>query len=445
DEHEQIITHTRYSTEPGDSAVGAHPFECRTTGLKLALNGELRGQSLAILAKKNDLDPRNFGNKTELLTNIIGSTLARREEKKALTVEETGKTLRRLFAQLEGAFCLSIIFRDMSILVRDPWGRHPLSVGFLPDGKIVGASESMAFDDIGDQDDPHLPFLEVRDVEPGEIIIRTSDTIQSFNIPRKVDHKLCPYEVIYIADERSVVYGAPVWQARYNMGVELAKAEGAPPDVDIVVGVPNTGIASAQGYAEAHGKLFMPQAITKNPKYPKNMRTFISEGEAQQALLATKFIVDKSIVEGKKVASDDDSTIKGNVYRQTNGQLEEAGATEIHNRSSSPPYRSPCTYGMDTTDVSKLVARGERTEEEVAKDLGAKSMRYNTPEAVEKAIDDAKNDFEAHIGKRTPSLLGRFCWECVSPVQVSPVDSLTTTIYAADHETQQEQELAKVA
>src|SRR6185312_13565984 len=162
DEHEQIITHTRYSTEPGDSAVGAHPFECRTTGLKLALNGELRGQSLAILAKKNDLDPRNFGNKTELLTNIIGSTLARREEKKALTVEETGKTLRRLFAQLEGAFCLSIIFRDMSILVRDPWGRHPLSVGFLPDGKIVGASESMAFDDIGDQDDPHLPFLEVR-------------------------------------------------------------------------------------------------------------------------------------------------------------------------------------------------------------------------------------------------------------------------------------------
>ncbi len=169
----------------------------------------------------------------------------------------------------------------------------------------------------------------------------------------------------------------------------------------MIVGVPSTGLPIAEGYAEASG-IPKVDAIVKSKDAP---RTFHLRGEERKRALAEKFLIDTEALKGKSIILIDDSTIKGNTARQLIQQLRDAGAREVHFRLASEAYVSPCNLGMDTSDISELIARGH-TNQEIAKALGADSIAYNNYEGLTQSIDDARVDLAVE------SVIGNLCMAC---------------------------------
>lgn len=381
------ITHTRYGTSEGNDAKDSHPFIGAVTGITVMANGQVN--NLDKLASKYGLILTDQTSDTRNLTDIVDVSLSQTGDIK--------QTLNDVLSEVSGAYCLVMMYQGKLIAARDKKGVHPLSYAKLKKNRgVVFGSEDIALSKTILEEE----FESIEDVLPGEVIIYDGIKEDRFSIGDDEKEAFCIYEHIYTADERSVVNGVETRPARVNLGRRLAK--NSPVEADIVVGSPNSGIPVAEGYSEASGIPLETGAVIKNPSI---YRTFILRGVARALALANKFFVNRAKVAGKRVVLVDDSGIKGNTTRQLAQQLFEAGATEVHVRFGSPPYRNPCNLGMDTGKESELMAAYNRTNEEIAKNLRVNSVGYNTYADVEASINDARV-----VG--VAPLLGKFCAGC---------------------------------
>ena len=300
---------------------------------------------------------------TEVLAYVITQ-----ERIASRSIEEA---MRKTMKRIRGSYTAVIMSPRKLIAMRDPLGFRPLCIGRLEDGYVF-ASETCALDSVG------ASF--VRDVRPGEIVVASPDKeLVSFppeeTPPRR---SLCVFELIYFARPDSVIDGTSVHAARLKAGALLAINH--PVQADVVVGVPDSGLDAALGFARQSG---IPYGIgfIKN-KYIG--RTFIEPGQARRAkAVRIKLNPIADTVRGKRVVLVDDSLVRGTTTTRIIGLLREAGATEAHVRLSAPPFRHPCYFGTDVDSVESLIAHNH-TLEEIRAILGADSIGYFRAEDLPK-------------------------------------------------------------
>ena len=310
---------------------------------------------------------------------------------------------------IEGAYSLVISSPQKLIAARDPHGFRPLCYGTTDDGKIVFASESCALDAVGAK--------LVRDIRPGEIAVVDKNGLRfDTSLCDQKEKRFCVFEYIYFARPDSIIDGASVSRCRRNAGKFLARQH--PVDADIVIGVPDSGLEAAIGYARESG---IPYAIgfTKN-KYIA--RTFIAPGQENRAQgVDIKLNPIRDVITGKRVVLIDDSIVRGTTCRRIARLLWDAGAKEIHMRVSAPPFKCPCYYGTDIDSADVLIAN-RLSVEEIAEEIGVTSLGYLSIENVRRLTGEdtgfctacfgggyptavpaaaAKNRFENKISEKT--------------------------------------------
>ena len=351
------VGHVRYATTGSDSRLNAQPLliDHRKGSMALAHNGNLSNS--AELREALELQGSIFHTTTD--SEVIAYMIVR-ERLRQSSIEEA---VSAAMDTLEGAYSLVIASPTKLIAARDRHGFRPLCMGKRADGTVVFASESCALEAV----EAEL----IRDILPGEVVTVSREGIRSDRrqcglCPRS----LCVFEYIYFARPDSVIDGASVCLARQRAGAFLASAH--PVEADVVVGVPDSGLDAAIGYAKASG---IPYEIgfTKN-KYIA--RTFIAptQGERETGV-SLKLHPIRAVVEGKRVVLVDDSIVRGTTCRKTIRQLREAGAKEIHMRVSAPPFVAPCFYGTDIDTADNLIAN-HHSVEEIASIIGVDSLGY---------------------------------------------------------------------
>ncbi|HET8900483.1 MAG TPA: amidophosphoribosyltransferase [Holophagaceae bacterium] len=361
------IGHTRYSTTGGNVASAAHPFliHGRFGQVSLCHNGNLtnteRLRAKLIEAGHTFTSPSD--------SEVILALINRAE---ADTLE--GAVLEAL-RQIEGAFSLLILTEDALMATRDPHGFRPLAMGSLGSG-VVFASETCAFDLVGAE--------YTRDVEPGELVICRAGVCAS-EFPRpKVQAKPCVFEHVYFARPDSLVYGLTVAATRRAMGRLLAQRH--PVEADMIVPVPDSGVAAALGYAEESGIPFEFGMIRNH--YVG--RTFIEPKQNIRSFgVKVKLNPIRSLVAGKRVVLVDDSIVRGTTSKKIVQMVREAGAKEVHLRISSPPTTHSCFYGIDTPSREQLIA-SSRDNEAIRAFVDADSLGYLTLEDLQEAVSDGK-------------------------------------------------------
>ena len=273
---------------------------------------------------------------------------------------------------MEGGFAFVILTKNRIYAVRDKYGIHPLAIGRLADGWVV-SSETCAFELVGAD--------YYRDVEPGEIVSLDSHGVRSNRYSQFQKHKVCAMEYIYIARPDSNIDGCNVHMYREEVGRRLAIE--APADADIVVGVPDSGLSAAMGYAQQSGIPY-EMGLVKN-RYIA--RTFIQPSqEMREKSVQLKLSAVRSIVEGKRLVMVDDSIVRGTTSLKIVKLLRAAGAKEVHVRIASPMMKYPCYYGVDTPTEEELLC-STRTLEEACKMIEADSLGYVTCESSRAATN----------------------------------------------------------
>lgn len=368
------IGHVRYSTTGASMPYNIQPLKVYFDGGNLALshNGNLTnaGQLRANLAKEGAIFNTTID--SEVVLNLIAYSARK-------TIEER---VAEAVKQIKGAYGLLIMTDNKIIAVRDPYGFRPLVLGKMENGWCV-SSESCAFDLVGAE--------LVRDIKPGEMIIIDSDNAEPRSImwadklPEKTAH--CIFEYVYFARNDSVIDNQSVYDARIQMGRELAK-ETSDIHPDIVISVPDSGTPAAVGYALEAGVPFM-EGLTKN-RYVG--RTFIQPTQKQRAnAVRLKLNPVRSVVNGKSVVMVDDSIVRGTTSGKIVKLLKEAGAREVHVCISSPPVTDSCYYGIDTSERKELIA-ARCTEEEICRYIGADSLHYISMDGMKRAINKIDPD-----------------------------------------------------
>jgi len=355
------IGQTRYSTTGASQWRNAQPIYRGVGDLQFALghNGNL--VNTEALAQEAGMLPGTVASDSDLVGELVAQELFGTSHSAENPLLEA---MMVILPKLEGAFCFSVMDQTQIIGVRDPNGFRPLALGRLDDGGWVLASESPAFDVVG------ATF--VRELEPGEMIVIDADGVTSYRPfdDSKVNPKLCIFEFVYFARPDSMLYGQNVHQARVRMGEALA--EQAPVEADLVMGVPESGIPAAEGYAKASGITF-GHGLVKN-RYIG--RTFIAPNQALRALgVRMKLNPLRDNIAGKRLVVVDDSIVRGTTTKGMISMLREAGAKEVHLRISSPPYKWPCFYGMDTGIRSELLA-ANLSVDEIRAYTGADTLSY---------------------------------------------------------------------
>ena len=362
------IGHVRYSTTGASMAYNIQPLKVFFDGGNLALshNGNLTNaaQLRQNLAKEGAVFTTTVD--TEVLLSLIAlSARPTIEERVAESVK-----------QIRGAFAILLMTDNKIIAVRDSYGFRPLVLGKMENGWCV-ASESCAFDLVGAE--------MVRDVKPGEMVIIDSDNAEPRSmmwcekLPEKTAH--CIFEYVYFARNDSVIDNQPVYDARIQMGRELAK-ETKDIHPDIVISAPDSGTPAAIGYSLESGIPFM-EGLNKN-RYVG--RTFIQPTQKQRAnAVRLKLNPIRSVVAGKSVVMVDDSIVRGTTSGKVVKLLKEAGAREVHVCISSPPVVDSCYYGIDTSERKQLIA-ARCTEEEICRFIGADSLHYISMEGMKRAV-----------------------------------------------------------
>ena len=281
--------------------------------------------------------------------------------------------------KLLGAYSLVIMSPRKLIAVRDAVGFRPLCMGRMPGGKVVFASETCALDSIGAE------F--VRDVEAGEIVVADDQGVRSIRTHSRARAHTCLFEFIYFARPDSVIEGQSVHEARLQAGRILAEEH--PTEADVVIGVPDSGLDAALGYAQASG---IPYQIG----FVKNRyiaRTFIQPEQGQREnAVRIKLNALASVVRGKRVVMVDDSIVRGTTSARIVTLLREAGAREVHMRVSAPPFISPCYYGTDIDSKEKLIAC-QMSEQEICRVIGADSLGYLSVAGARQIAAGAHCDF----------------------------------------------------
>lgn len=272
--------------------------------------------------------------------------------------------------KLEGAFAFIIMTKDCMYAVRDKNGLRPLSIASIDDGYCI-SSETCAYDIV------NARFI--RDVEPGEVIRIAKDGVQSFQYTSMTQKKMCAMEYIYFARPDSVIEGINVHNARKHSGKILARNDSV--EADIVIGVPDSSLSAAIGYAEFSG-LPYEIGLIKN-RYVG--RTFIQPTQKQRERgVRMKLSAISAIVRGKRVVMVDDSIVRGTTCKRIVQLLKDAGATEVHVRIASPEFKSPCFYGVDTTTYEELIS-ARLSKDELKEMICADTLEFLSCDDVKEA------------------------------------------------------------
>ncbi|HAS79457.1 MAG TPA: amidophosphoribosyltransferase, partial [Fusobacteriaceae bacterium] len=348
------IGHVRYSTAGGSCMANAQPLQrhSKLGDIAVAHNGNLINPTII----KELLEDAGVVFQTTTDSEVIINMMSRRS-KNGLKA-----TLVDTISAIKGSFALVIVVQNKLIGIRDPYGIRPLCMGKLEDGSIVLASESCALDSVGAE--------LIRDINAGEIVIIDENGLEAINYNEQSHKAPCSFEHIYFARPDSVIDGLDVYKSRYETGVKLW--EQSKVEADIVIGVPDSGLPAAQGYAIASGIPFVT-GLVKN-KYIG--RTFIKPSqELRERAVRVKLNPIRSMIEGKRVVVIDDSLVRGTTSKKLIEMLRGAGATEVHFRSASPAVKHPCYFGVDIAYRKELLA-AEKSIEEICEYIGADSLDF---------------------------------------------------------------------
>jgi amidophosphoribosyltransferase len=359
---EMAIGHVRYSTTGSSAWENAQPvWRSDRRQVALAHNGNL----INAVELHTELRERGVQFRGTSDSEIMAALLSTHE---ADRIEDA---VADVVPRLEGAFSTVVMTKDSVVAFRDPAGLRPLSLGMLGESYCI-ASESCAFDIIAAE--------LLREVQPGEMISLGARGIETRQVVESERRAFCVFEHIYFARPDSILEGNRTQVSRRKMGEILWRE--APVEADVVISVPDSGNPAAAGYSKASG-IPRDEGLIKN-RYVQ--RTFIQPGQdLRKHGLRMKFNPLREVVAGKRLVVVDDSIVRGNTTRQIVQMLRDAGATEIHMRISAPPIRHPCHYGIDMSTTQEMVAH-DRTEEEVAAELGCDSLRYLSLDGVYEAI-----------------------------------------------------------
>lgn len=361
------VGHVRYSTTGSSSKFNAQPFVLNYLKGTLALvhNGNITNSEELKYELANEGIVFHGTSDSEVIAYKLVRTRIR-----SATIEEA---VAKVAAELKGGYAIIAMSPRKIVGIRDPFGIKPLCLGKLENGYVL-ASESCALTVAGAE------F--VRDIEPGEIITITQDGIKS-DISLKSDKRAhCIFEYIYFARLDSKMDGINIYDARINGGRALARRY--PVDVDIVSGVPDSGLIAAEGYAKELGIPF--ELVFQKNSYVG--RTFIKPTQEERTrAVHLKLSVLESVVKGKRLVLVDDSIVRGTTMANLVKMLRKAGAKEVHVRISSPPFLYPCYYGTDIPSNSQLIANS-LSPEEICKKIGADSLGYMQIEDLETMTKD---------------------------------------------------------
>jgi amidophosphoribosyltransferase len=365
------IGHTRYSTTGASERRNAQPVyrEVGEAGFALGHNGNLTNSPA--LAEEAGMLPGTAATDTDLVAELLANAHQSTERSDGRELE---RALLHVLPRLEGAFSFTAMDASHLVGVRDPNGFRPLCLGRLDSGWVL-ASETSALDVVG----AHF----VRELEPGEMVVIDATGVRSlkpFDVER-LDPRLCIFEFAYLARPDSVLYGKEVHGARRRMGERLSEV--APVAADMVMGVPESGVPAAEGYARRSGIPY-GQGLAKN-RYIG--RTFISpDPEARSRGVRRKLNPLRENIAGKRLVVVDDSLVRGTTTKAMVQMLRDAGAREVHLRITLPPIKWPCFYGIDIGSRAELIA-ADLSISEIASYVGADSLAYLTLEKLVEAID----------------------------------------------------------
>jgi amidophosphoribosyltransferase len=357
--------HVRYSTTGETALRNVQPLyaDLASGGFAIAHNGNISNA----MTLKRDLVRRGSifqsTSDTEVIVHLVATS--------------TYRTLLDKFIdalkQVEGAYSLICMTPEGMIACRDPLGIRPLVMGRLGDS-VMFASETVALDVVG--------ATYERSIEPGEIVIVTTEGVRSIK-PFHVTHpRPCIFEHVYFSRPDSIVDGSSVYSVRKAIGAELAKE--SPVRADIVIPVPDSGTPAALGFAQQSGIPFELGIIRSH--YVG--RTFIQPGDQVRHLgVKLKHNANRALVEGQKIVLIDDSIVRGTTSLKIVQMMRDAGAAEVHMRIASPPTRHSCFYGVDTPERSKLLAAKHNVEEMQAY-IHADSLAFISIDGLYRALGE---------------------------------------------------------
>lgn len=361
------IGHTRYSTTGANTIREVQPFSvaCQHGQIAVCHNGNLPFAK----SERERLEYAGAIFSSTSDTETILHNVARMGAQNAI------EAIERVLQTTTGAFSLLFLTPESLIAVRDPRGFRPLALGKIGAAWCV-ASETCAFDLVDAE--------YVRDVAPGEMLVIDKDGLRAFKPFPKTNPAQCIFEHVYFARPDSLVFGRSVNESRHKMGKQLALEH--PVEADLVVPVPDSGVAAAIGFARESGINYR-QAIIRNHYIG---RTFIEPTQAIRSLgVRLKLNPIKSLIEGNRVVLVDDSIVRGTTSKKIVEMVREAGAAEVHLRISCPPTVSPCYYGVDTPHKDQLIA-ANMSVKEICDFIAADSLGYLSLNGMLEAVGIAE-------------------------------------------------------
>jgi amidophosphoribosyltransferase len=361
------VGHVRYSTTGGALLENIQPFQFKTAlgAVAIAHNGNLT--NAREIRKKLEATGSVFHSTSD--TEVLVHLIARSES--STIKERIGDALR----QVTGAYSLAIITKDALYAARDPRGLRPLVLGSLAGGQVV-VSETCALDLIGAE------F--VRDVEPGEVIEISKSGCSTWYPQPKKPISFCSFEPIYFARPDSLLFGESIYVRRRRIGEVLA--EECPADGDVVIPIPDSGMAMAEGFAKKSG-IPLEMGLVRNHYIG---RTFLQPDQQQRDTgVKLKLNPIKSVLYGKRVIVVDDSLVRGTTALRILKMIKSQGAKEIHFRVGAPPITHSCFYGVDTPNRQELMA-AQKTVAQIREHLDADSLGFISTEGLRKALKESE-------------------------------------------------------
>ena len=377
------IGHTRYSTQGKDQKKNIQPLTAEFLNEKLSVAHN--GNIVNFPVLKKELVNRGCvfhgTSDTECIIHLLAGDLSS---------DSLVHKLKKCLVQVEGAYSLVLLTKNSLIAVRDSRGFRPLVLGRrdLKNGEKswVVASETCAFDLIGAK--------LVREIEPGEIwkVDKNGESSVFLAKPLKNNLSRCVFEHVYFARPDSQVFSRSVYHSRKKMGQILAQESAVP--ADMVIPVPDSGVASALGYSQASGIAF-EMGIVRNHYIG---RTFIHPSQSiRDFRVKIKLSPYKHLIAGQRVVVVDDSIVRGTTSQAVVRLLKKAGAKEVHFRVSSPPITGPCFYGVDTPSKEELIA-SQMSVKEIQKYLDADSLAFLSPEGLMQSVRAEKEELSSSVG-----------------------------------------------
>ena len=393
------IGHVRYATAGGSGIENVQPllFNSTTGSLAISHNGNLVNATQLKGHLEHQGSIFQTTSDTEVLAHLI----------KRSGYESFEEKVKNAFSLLKGAFSCVLLTEKTMYVAMDPHGLRPLSLGRLGDAWVV-ASETCAFDIVGAE--------HVRSVEPGELLVIDENGMRADRFAYPSERAMCTMEYVYFSRPDSDIDGVNVHSARKRLGKQLAREVNI--EADVVTGVPDSSISAAIGYSEQSGIPY-ELGLIKN-RYVG--RTFIQPSQdLREQGVKMKLSPVRQVVNGKRVVMVDDSIVRGTTSRRIVTLLKEAGATEVHVVISSPPIKSPCFYGIDTSTSGELIAANNSVEE-MREIIGADSLTFLSVDGMVE-----------NIGRTDPGSKCGHCLACFTGEY--PTDIFPETVLPHEKET----------